>query len=388
MPGLYEDSTLAAAAHILTKGPLSRADMARDLRLSPGTLTRLVRPLIEDGLVLDDGMGISRTGMGRPTQLLRIPSDAHAFIGINLTSTMIHAVVVDVRAVNRVEHSCPIADRSPAALSAQVNRLIEDLADSPRLEGRLEGVGISMGGSIDAGVVKDSRFLGWKDVDLASMIRTPEGTALQVVNDLEAQTWLEQWFGLGVSTESFILVTVGAGIGHGVVHGRRALRSPAAGHGVTGHFPVAGAGGMCQYGHAGCANGALTVPAVVGRARAGRSIVVDDGRPWDQEDLMALATEGDQACRRTIAEFARNLATYVQAVASACLVTDVVLDGEGVGLLQSPWARGFEADLEAWTNPHVPALNLHRRSGTFLTWARGASVASIIAWLEGRVARL
>lgn len=388
MPGLYEDSTLAAAAHILTEGPLSRADIARDLGLSPGTLTRLVRPLIETGLVLDDGMGTSHTGMGRPTQLLRIPTDAHAFIGVNLTATMIHAVVVGTRAVSLVEDSCPIADPSPGALSAQINRIIEGLADSPLLEGRLEGVGISLGGSVEDGVVKEARFLGWTEVDLASLIHTPFGVPLRVVNDLEAQTWLEQWFGVGTHAESFVLTTVGAGIGHGVVHGRRALVSPAAGHGITGHFPIAGASGICRYGHAGCAQGALTVPAVVGRARAGRSIAVGDGRPWDQEDLMALAARGDQVCQQTISEFARNLATYIQAVASACLVTDVVLDGEGVGILSSPWAQGFENDLHAWADPHVPELTLYRRSGTFFNWARGASVAAIIAWLERRLSQL
>ena len=92
MARLFDDSSLATAAHILTKGPVARADIARSLELSPATLTRLVRPLVSRSLVHETSSGMSPTGMGRPTQLLEVPADKQTFVGINLTGSDIHVV--------------------------------------------------------------------------------------------------------------------------------------------------------------------------------------------------------------------------------------------------------------------------------------------------------
>ena len=112
---LYEDSALATAAHILTAGPISRADAARDLLLSGATLTRLVRALVDSGLVNDSQIGTPQSGIGRPTQLLEIPEDAHHFIGINLTSSAVYGVLTDARANPLSTLSEPLTAREPEA---------------------------------------------------------------------------------------------------------------------------------------------------------------------------------------------------------------------------------------------------------------------------------
>ena len=96
---------------------------------------------------------------------------------------------------------------------------------------------------------------------------------------------------------------------------------------------------------------------------------------------MRLADSGDETCRRAIAEFAESLAVYVQTVASAALVMDVVLDGEGVCLLESRWAASFAKHLNSYTRPDDPRITVHRRSGSFERWAQGAAVAAIVKWL-------
>lgn len=232
---------------------------------------------------------------------------------------------------------------------------------------------------MDGTVVRSSRFLGWDNIDLARELDL--AIPLTVINDVSGLTMLELWFGLGRNCEDFLIITVGAGIGHGMVHGLRAVRSPLRGLGMTAHIPLAGAHGVCQYGHVGCANGALTVPAVISRARSGRAIVDDDGRPASADELIALAQDGDQASQRAIREFATNLAVYVQTVASAALVRDVVLDGEGVCLLETPWADNFQRELTSFSRPDDPHIRVHQRSGSFDRWAQGAATAAIVQWL-------
>ncbi|MDO4260246.1 MAG: ROK family transcriptional regulator [Actinomycetaceae bacterium] len=383
MLGLYDDSAMATAAHILTNGPISRAEIARALQLSPGTLTRLVKPLLEAELVIDEGVGVPKSGMGRPTQLLDIPACQHRFIGINISVGAVHAVTVDARARVQSSKRISVTNASPSEIGEVINALMATML--PNVSGSLRGIGLSLGGAIREGRVKENRFFGWRDVDIRTYIDLPEAVPFSVVNDLEALTVFEQWFMLGRKVPSFALVTVGAGVGHGLVHLRRRLRAPSSGYGMTGHFPLAGAHGICQYGHISCANGALTTSALLGRARSGRGILNQDRRPADQNDLIVLADEGDVTARTVIDEYVRNLATYIQAVACASMVTDVVIDGEGVHLLDTPWSSSFDELLQSYRSPNIPVLTAHRRSGSFERWAQGAATHAIISWLEDRV---
>ena len=271
MARLFDDSSLATAAHILTKGPVARADIARSLELSPATLTRLVRPLVSRSLVHETSSGMSPTGMGRPTQLLEVPADKQTFVGINLTGSDIHVVHTNTHAEILDALTQPIPSTDVSECAAEIRHLINTVAPGAT------AAAISLGGQVDGTVVRSSRFLGWDNIDLARELDL--AIPLTVINDVSGLTMLELWFGLGRECEDFLIVTVGAGIGHGMVHGLRAVRSPLRGLGMTAHIPLAGAHGVCQYGHIGCANGALTVPAVISRARSGRAIVDDDGRP-------------------------------------------------------------------------------------------------------------
>lgn len=383
MTRLFDDSTLALVAHVLAHGPLSRADTARDLDLSPATLTRLVRPLINKGTISEVRSGVSKTGMGRPTKLLEVSSHNRSFIGINLTSSTIHCVRTDTHARIISSQTVPIQNQSADECLLQIKGLIDEYNRSDN-HPPVEGIGISLGGKIDGSSVLESRFLGWRNVNLKTFFA--ETTAenipeIELVNDVTGLTMLEQWFGLGRHCEDFVITTIGSGVGHGMVHNLRAVRSPLGGLGMTAHLPLAGAHGVCQYGHVGCANGALTVPAILSRAQAGRAITEDGNSPTSAEELMRLADSGDKSCRRAIAEFAENLAVYVQTVTSAALVMDVVLDGEGVCLLESRWAADFDKHLNSYARPDDPRITVHRRSGSFERWAQGAAVAAIVKWL-------
>lgn len=383
MTRIFDDSALAIVAHVLAHGPLSRADTARDLDLSPATLTRLVRPLISSGTISEVRSGKSTTGMGRPTKLLEVASNNRSFIGINLTSSTIHCVRTDTHARIISSKTIPIQNQSATECQKQLKNLIDEYTRSTN-HPPVEGVGISLGGKIDKSSVIESRFLGWRNVNLKTFFT--ETTAenipeIELVNDVTGLTMLEQWFGLGRHCEDFVVATIGAGVGHGMVHNLRAVRSPQGGLGMTAHLPLAGAHGVCQYGHVGCANGALTVPAVLSRAQAGRAITEEGNSPTSAEELMRLADSGDKSCRRAIAEFAESLAVYVQTVASAALVMDVVLDGEGVCLLESRWAANFDKHLNSYARPDDPRITVHRRSGSFERWAQGAAVAAIVKWL-------
>ena len=89
---------------------------------------------------------------------------------------------------------------------------------------------------------------------------------------------------------------------------------------------------------------------------------------------------------RCLRESGPNLATYVQTVCGAAMVIDVILDGEAIGLLETPWAHSFNDTLTRFKSPNLPYLTVHKRDGSFERWACGAATGAIVAWLEQQVA--
>jgi hypothetical protein len=141
-------------------GPLSRADLARRLDLSRASLTRLTKPLIEAGLLVE-GLYEQQSATGRPAQLLNVVDDAHHFIGVNVTSRDASGVVVDLRANTLLSEVRDLDGRDPDHVLAVILALIDRLAIAVP---RLLGIGISLGGVvIDRRTVTRAGFLGWQD---------------------------------------------------------------------------------------------------------------------------------------------------------------------------------------------------------------------------------
>ncbi len=137
---------------------------------------------------------------------------------------------------------------------------------------------------------------GVDDVPLAELAATTTGLPVTLDNDVRALTVAEQWFGAGVGLSHFALVTVGAGIGCGlVVHGQVV----AGVHGVAGeigHVAIDPAGPRCHCGNRGCVEAIASDPAIVGRIRevTGASVA-------DATAALALAHDGDPGAREVYA---------------------------------------------------------------------------------------
>src|SRR6187402_2915351 len=94
---MLTDSEAALARAVLIHGPISRSALTHRLGLSPASLTRLAKPFLDRGILieLDDVMDGS---VGRPTRPLDVAPDSGHFIGIKLTGDRLYAVSTDTRA--------------------------------------------------------------------------------------------------------------------------------------------------------------------------------------------------------------------------------------------------------------------------------------------------
>lgn len=369
----HHGTALDVALEVLINGPVSRAQIARTLDLSAGSLTRLAQPLIESGLLVEVGEQ-SSGHVGRPSRLLDVVADSRHFIGIKLTGDSALGVVTNLRAQVITQANAPLTSREPDAVVAALAQLVSGLQASVS---EVTAVGIGIGGLVSPdGTVLGAPFLGWTNVDLGSRLEAAIRLPVVVANDLVAFTEYERWFGGGRNLERFAVLTLGVGIGYGLVAGGRVVQSDDAGLGLIGHWPIDPYGPLCEAGHRGCARTILTQSAISGAVSEALNRTVSYGETLD------LAEAGDAAARTVVDNAARGLGHLIAAIANLTMPELVIMGGEGVGLV-SVAEPSIRQGIAERRDPRAAEVPLLSTSGDDAEWCRGAAVLALQAHVLG-----
>jgi predicted NBD/HSP70 family sugar kinase len=373
-PGL-SPGALAVTQHLLVHGPASRGHLGDRLRLSAASMTRLARSLVEGGFVQERLE--PEPGVGRPRQILSVVPGARHVVGCKLTATTAYGVVCDmlgtVRGTARAKlpgrtHQPGAGGAVPVAGAVDVvARLTRRLArDVPSLD----GIGVSVGGVVDGrSTVREGTFLGWRDVDLGAALRDRTGLPVVVSNDVAALAREQLWFGAGRTHATFGVITVGAGLGFGVVREGVVLESLIDNGHLLAHAPVTGRGPRCGLGHAGC------VAAHLNREDVERHASIAAGRPVTFADLVRARDDGDRAATRRLDDASRALGHVVATFAGALQTTRIVLGGEDVAAVATAVMTGV---IDARQRPGTRRpLDISTAPLTFDDWAHGAAVTGI-----------
>jgi glucokinase len=227
-------------------------------------------------------------------------------IGVDVGGTKIAAAVVDDSGVvlRHVRVATPL---DPDAALATIAGLVADL-DAP---GAPVGVGVAGFIGLDASTVLLAPNLGWRDHPLGLRLADRLGVAVRVENDANVAAWAEARFGAGAGRAAVVCVTVGTGVGGGLVTGGQLQRGGFGSAGEIGHIPVVPEGRPCGCGQRGCLEQYASGTALVRAARerldapdAGGLRRACDGRPEDLHGpaITDLARQGDAAARQLLAE--------------------------------------------------------------------------------------
>ncbi|WP_132215386.1 ROK family transcriptional regulator [Kribbella steppae] len=366
------------ALEILLDGPLSRAELSRRVGLSPGSLTRLTKPMVESGLLVEVTAGPTDARVGRPSQPLDLDPATHHFVGIKLTGDTAIGVLTTLRAEVIASAERPLIDHTPSAVSRLVLELADDLAVQVPGQRPITGLGVTVGGRVtDRSEVRWGPYLNWVDVPLGEILAAGTDTPVVVANDLNALTEATHWFGAGRGSDRFVLLTIGVGVGYGLVLHNRTVDSPDTSIGLIGHHPLVPDGPRCDRGHHGCALSLLTVGAITGQVG---SVL---GRPVDYEECLDLAAKGDVAAHPVVSRAGRALGRLIAAAANFTMPELVVLGGEGVRLAEVAHDE-LLAGLHADRHPSAAELRMVLQPADFTEWARGAAVVAIQTFVLGR----
>jgi len=367
---------LAITRHLLVHGPASRGALGDLLQLSYASMSRLARGLVEGGIVAEDVEPVP--GVGRPRQILSVVPGARHVVGCKLTGDTAYGVVCDmlgdVKATAQVALPPHQADSS-VSVAGTVRAITQLVTRLARKVTSLNGIGVSLGGVVtNRSIVREGTFLGWRDVDLATPLRERTGLPVVVTNDVTALAREQLWFGAGRTHSTFGVITVGAGLGFGVVREGVVVEELIDNGHLLAHAPLDSRGPRCRMGHTGCVAAYLNRDDIEHRASAaaGRRLVFDD--------IVRARAAGDDAATALLDDAARALGHLAATFAGALQTSRIVLAGEDVATIADSTATTDTVADRLRPGPDETqrcVLEISTAPLSFNDWARGAAVVAI-----------
>ncbi|MGO4592183.1 ROK family protein [Leifsonia sp. 2TAF2] len=371
--GSSSDAATRVFTTILTRSPISRIDVSRLTGLSQAAVTKAVTPLVAAGLV-NDSLEATPTGLpGRPVNPVAVVPDAVVALGVKVNVDELVGVATDLTTRIISSDRLPLTSHDPVAVADAIvelyGRLHEGLGG---LKSRLACIGVAVSGDVDSetGVVRDSAQMGWRGVDLGASLRERLSPSIVVVNDVSALTIGEHWFGVGLGTSSFAIVTIGRGIGSGLHLNGEVVEGAYGVAGEIGHLPLTSRDRICACGRRGCVEAVAASSAIVAAVSAAHD------SPVSLEEAVDLARAGDTAAVQAFGEAGAVIGAAIASLVNMVGPELVIIGGEGVANFDL-----FEETLRRTYAEHVfgsaDRCRIVVRPHTFEDWARGAAATAI-----------
>lgn len=205
-------------------------------------------------------------------------SESKYIVGVDLGGTTINTGVVHYDG-DRVlaRHTAPTeAERGPKYVVDKIIGMVRESMRDAAHEGEFDadaiiGVGIGSPGPLDraSGTVIETPNLGWRNFPLRDLVANAIGLPAELDNDANAATIGEWWVGAGRDVETMVGVTLGTGIGGGIVLGGKVFHGASDVAGEIGHMSIDSTGRKCKCGNYGCLEAYASGPAIAARAVEG-----------------------------------------------------------------------------------------------------------------------
>jgi glucokinase len=248
-------------------------------------------------------------------------------LGVDIGGTKILTALVDAegRVLREWRTPTDAARGGPAVMAAVEAALEACLAELPA-EQQPAGIGVSAAGQVDptAGQIvwASPNIPGWAGTPVKARLEAALGLPVTVDNDANAAAYGEWWAGAGKGAASLVMVTVGTGVGGGIVLDGRVLRGGRFRGGEIGHMILVADGEPCNCGQRGCLEVYASGTAIARLARKHMP-----GWEGTAPDVFELAAQGEAEADFVLANAARNLALGLVSLTSVLDPDRFVLGG-------------------------------------------------------------
>jgi len=239
---------------ILKYEPISRTKIAELTELSLSTVSNIVASLIEKGLVQETGEDKSKGG--RKPIMLELNPRIGLAIGIKIGLDGIVAALVNLKGtvLYQISRSIP-AKKDKKNVIKSVVEVIRNLVKEARIDfGHVIGCGIGVSGLVDSscGALIYSAILGWKNIQFKKLLEKEFNIPVFVDKDVNALALGERRYGAARGINNFVCITIGTGIGAGIILNGEIYHGNSGGAGELGHTIIDKNGPLCYCGKHGC----------------------------------------------------------------------------------------------------------------------------------------
>jgi predicted NBD/HSP70 family sugar kinase len=306
---------------IRADSPVSRAEISRRVGISKPTVSMALQSLLGSGLVreanprADDGPSYGAT-------FFEPVPEAALVLGLDLGARFLRAAVCDLSGTVRARQDVEAAGASLPELLEAVGELKRTLLDASELStDAIDGAVIGIPGILDRRTGRAAlaeNVPGLEGLDVAAALEERLGVPVTVENDVNLAALGEQWRGVGQGVDDFVFLSVGTGLGAGLV-----LR----GELHRGHH---GAAGEVDYAIEGVDPAAPAISEFAERLAAANKHSTELAPPYDVRAIFGAARAGDALGQAVVEEEARRIALHLAPIAAVADVALVVVGG-GIG---------------------------------------------------------
>jgi predicted NBD/HSP70 family sugar kinase len=309
---LKQLNRMALVRQVSTQPGLSRAALADVLGLTKSTVSLLVRELVDEGWLTESELLVTGE-VGRRATPLHLDPSRLALLGAELgvdearvVATNLLGEVLDTRILTYEDPGDPESCIRLAAVA--LVKLAKRLA-RPAGQGtarRVLGVGLGLHGAVDValGLLHHAPHLGWRDVDVAGIVQAHvvgsslAGLPLSMQNAATVAALGEFEVADQSGTDPLIYLSIGYGVGAGVIVNDRLLTGLHGFAGEVGHAILQAGGPLCQCGRRGCADALIGLGSLLGREHPSHPAL---------ERLFRRVADGDKATCAAVDAAGRQL---------------------------------------------------------------------------------
>lgn len=275
---------------IRTNQPISRAQIAKDSKLTPPTVSNIVKELLEQEIVRESELGVSKGGR-KPT-MLEINNNRFYVIGVDVGPNTIDCLLTDL--------SGKVLKRSSSKLNNELTNeklltilknIIHEIMQGISDQRKIIGIGVAMHGVVDVefGLSLFAPNLKLSNIPIKEELEKEFDLVVKVENDARAMALGESWFGKHDYPLSMLTINIGSGIGAGIVLNGKLYHGDNDLAGEVGHMTIDMNGSLCDCGNKGCLQTFATGSAIVNRANEHVTKTVTSG-----EEVYQLALDGHE----------------------------------------------------------------------------------------------
>ena len=210
------------------------------------------------------------------------------YVGIDLGGTFIKGGIVDDLGNIILSQKVPTeSGNGPQKVIENIaNLTLKLLGDANMNTSDVAGIGMGVPGMIDSknGVVIFSNNLRWKDVHISEEVSKLTGLKVKIANDANVAALGESMFGVGNSYDDCILLTLGTGVGGGIIVGNKLVEGNKSAGAELGHMVIVDGGEQCTCGRKGCFEAYCSATALIRDTKRAMN-EHKDSKMWEIGDL-------------------------------------------------------------------------------------------------------